>query len=142
MEDIFSNFYIFIPIAIFIAMRILEARKKQAGSGERQDLAAALASRLNRPRPEPPESGAPGRFPAGEAAGPPREREKRASPSLLEAEAPGPVSPAPGFAAAPPPEPGVPPPRFPGSLGRLSPLKQAVAFTEILGVPRGLRRDG
>jgi hypothetical protein len=150
LEEVFGNLYILIPIAIVIALRILEARKKQAQERNFQRRLPA------RPGPEAVDNpsggedeftpfGAPGAGPANwilaeDAAG--RSPSSPVEPELLVAASlgtdasgglkPGPL---PGAVKTDPPADRGP---FQG-LDRLPPLKRAVALTEILGTPQGLR---
>ena len=136
MDAIFNNIFILIPLAIFIGLRILEARKKHRDS---KSPAEGKRSPLVKETREP--------TPHWEA------EKKRTSHGVSPAGVPlAQVSPSPrllpqvDLSVAQPLEPrhGSSPkqsaPRaFPRNLENLPPLKKALVFSEILGPPKGLR---
>ena len=151
-DVIFNNIFILIPLAIFIAFRIFEARRRQQGSApseqgkppiypdeEEDEHVSSIPhwemdkrDRFSSPSsPGLSPSGVPlaGRYPAEVYPVNPRQHisESRANrPALLKATAPveRPVS-----------------ATFPKNLERLPSLKKALVFSEILGPPKGLRND-
>lgn len=111
-----------IPIALFIALRILEARRKRIAQQGNRELAALVASKLKEPEPlvtfiEMDREDAPQKRPRvleTEA----RTLEPASTGDTIKGKGKNPLS---------------------DNLARLSPLKQAVLWAEILGPPRGLQ---
>ncbi|MDR2484492.1 MAG: hypothetical protein LBD55_03755 [Treponema sp.] len=111
-----------IPIALFIALRILEARRKRIAQQGNRELAALVASKLKGPEPlvtliEMDREDAPQkRPPVLEIKA--RKQEPASTADTITGKGGGNLS---------------------DNLARLSPLKQAVIWAEILGPPRGFR---
>lgn len=133
MDQIISNFYVLIPIAVVIVLRIAGARKKAAAEGQgslQSPLRQGLSSSVDQ-------------SPVEKAAVHKRKTPAPSSGTEPRASAPASgLSPAVDDAVAPVALRNHPPATtaegFPGNLDRLAPLKRAVAWSEILGKPRGI----
>ncbi len=152
MNDTISTLLTLIPLALFIGIRMLAERKKKADAEEKKELAATLA-RLSE-TPFKPTGGPAGEFSAhalkpDEEAPKPRPAKARPrsllaplEPKAADAPAAAPtpfVEPVPAAKAVPPAAPAQAAESGPfARLEKLPPLKRAVAFSELLGAPKGL----
>jgi hypothetical protein len=150
MEFFLDNGIIFIAIAIFIGRLILQLRRRGGEEGEKPPSRAPHFFEEPEEDDEAEESGR--RIAYAQTRGSSDFlRELVLREAAVEA-APRPPPPKPEIRLAPPPQPAPvkpasppsgkesPPPGnagFPASLNRLSPLRQAVIFAEILGPPKG-----
>jgi hypothetical protein len=125
MDGVFENILALLPVAAFIAYRIIAARRKQTAQ-----RTAPLPAR-EEARPAEPVFSA-WELSANDPPLPPPE--PVSAPSLAEAETFTPAS----TASATLSQGTFNAPVFPENLGYLPPLKRALVLTEILGPPKSL----
>ncbi|MDR2482569.1 MAG: hypothetical protein LBD08_02945 [Treponema sp.] len=121
MDGVFENILALVPVAAFIAYRIIASRRKQAAAQRTAPLPAREGARPAEPV-----------FSAWElsANDPPPSPPAPAEPLRAEA-----ITPEPAVSAVPS-QGTFNAPAFPENLSYLPPLKRALVLTEILGPPK------
>ena len=136
MSDyIFNNIYVLIPVALFIAIRIIEARKKRQAKLEEQNKKQVSETEEDYDEPPAPSfiPAAAKKIPVHVPAVPLRLSMETETVKTKVREVPDKnAGPAKTQASAKPASCG-----FPQNLDYLPPLKRALVLSEILGPPRG-----
>ena len=126
---IFDNIFIFVPVALFIAFRIINARKKQQERTAKEPV-KGKSNLLFFEEDDEDKPPAPSFIPAVPKNFPPKKESPRAIESDIFK-----LTSAPAKALTPLTKNST---RFPQNLDYLPPLKRALVLSEILGPPKGM----